>query len=211
MQAATSIYPNWLPAGECVRPGPKRRMFLAPLLAAYTFLVHTPTTQAMIVRMTIAELARTSDLVVITRVELVYGIPFGRHWAKARVVEVWKGPSIKTLTFLASPRSVCDTMYARMGETALLFLAKDRELGWVIQNAGNGRMPLYVEDGEHVLSYPDDPNELRLFRLSSRHHHEGIALDTVRDKVTEPQLDAANDEQSGSGARPPPARSTVPR
>ena len=108
---------------------------------------------AIIETPTIAELAKTSDVIVLARVESVTGHPSDLdRRAKATVTEVWKGPKTASVEFLASPTWVCDISDAKPDETVLLFLVKGKEAGWVINWAGRGRRPLRSLDGKTYVS-----------------------------------------------------------
>jgi hypothetical protein len=93
------------------------------------------------------------------------GLPvIGKRWARVKVSEVWKGPKIENVEFLASPcrepwRSRltgcddADKSDAKMGETVLVFLTKEDRAGWVIMNKGQGRIPLQLSDGRAFTTH----------------------------------------------------------
>jgi hypothetical protein len=91
----------------------------------------------------IAALVETSQRIVVAKVESVVGNDQdGDRRARATVMEVWKGPTLKAVEYSVTPTFECDIADAEPGEIVLLFLAKDDDLDWHIAWAGRGRMPL---------------------------------------------------------------------
>jgi len=112
--------------------------------------------QAMPIRFTIGQLAKMSDLIVVARVESIRGLPIiGRRWAKAKVTETWKGRVMAEVEYLVSAQDTCDIAGAEKNETVLLFLAKEKDVGWVIADSGRGRMPHCSLDGKRCVKYFD--------------------------------------------------------
>ncbi len=106
------------------------------------------------------ELVEGSDLIVLAEVESVTKPLIGERKATARVLEVWKGPPIETVRFIASPTWTCDISEAVEGETVVLFLARgDHPRFYTIAHSGRGRMPLRTVDG---LTYATFWREVRL-------------------------------------------------
>jgi hypothetical protein len=149
------------------------------LLATSLFLLFAVRACAMPLRYSLELLARTSDMIVVARVESIQGSRVtGKRWATARIREVWKGPKAETVRFLASRRreswsvliSGCydpDITDAKKGEVVVLFLANEKNVGWVVLNKGRGRLPLITRNGKEYLTYP--PCELRKIDIPDEH------------------------------------------
>lgn len=103
------------------------------------------------------ELPRESEIILVAKVKSVTQPLIGRRYAKAEVVEVWKGDQKERVEFLASPTWTCDVSEARKGETVLLFLIKGgKSRSFTIAHSGRGRMPLRTVNGkEFVTFWPD--------------------------------------------------------
>ena len=139
-----------------------------------------PSAAAMPVLYSISELARMSDAIVVARVESIHGLPLvGRRWATARVIEVWKGPPLDTVKFLASPTGFCDVASAERGEIALLFLSKGAGTRWQIENSGRGRMPLRFLGGKEYVTYLNVafPVDAKAQRLADDHSDQNSAVE----------------------------------
>jgi hypothetical protein len=103
-----------------------------------------------------AELAQTADVIVLARVASVREIAQNRSYASARVIETWKGVPGSKLEFLASPTWACDISDAVVGETALLFLTRDKSSrSYVIARSGLGRMPLRTIRAKRYATFWD--------------------------------------------------------
>jgi hypothetical protein len=142
----------------------------------------------MPIRLRIDELAKLSDAIVVARVETIRGWPLiGKRWAKARVTEVWKGPMMDNIEFLASGRDPCDISDAKRGETVLLFLTQKKELGWAIEHSGRGRMPLRTLNGKKYVTYCDVifPAETQRIRIPDEksEFNSAVELVTLRDRL----------------------------
>lgn len=115
------------------------------------------TAEAMVIPPKLAELAQSSEVIVVAKVVSIRGIPVvGHRWAKARVTEVWKGPSLTMVEYLISSNSACDISDAEPGESVLLFLTASGRNGRSIAWEGRGRMPLRPLRGETYASYFTD-------------------------------------------------------
>jgi hypothetical protein len=102
-------------------------------------------------------LVADSELIVIAKVESVSSPLIGKKYAKARVLEVWKGTNSVTVEFLASPTWTCDISQAKAGDTVLLFLTKsDESRSYAIAHSGRGRFPLRVVDGKNYVTFWPD-------------------------------------------------------
>jgi hypothetical protein len=109
---------------------------------------------AMVVRQSIAGLARSSDLIAVCQIKSVRGLElFGTRRAVASVKEVWKGPAVESITISIRPDSFCDISAAKRGEVALLFLHKENDGTWAIENSGRGRMPSCSLEGKVYLKH----------------------------------------------------------
>ena len=78
--------------------------------------------------------------------------------ATATVLAVWKGPAtLRQVHFVASPTWTCDIADAKVGETAILFLAHDdQQDAFVIMHAGRGRMPIEgAESDQRAVIWAD--------------------------------------------------------
>ncbi|MGO9467843.1 MAG: hypothetical protein ACLQVF_27205 [Isosphaeraceae bacterium] len=131
-----------------------------PALVASVFLLASHA-QAMPIRYTFQGFVEKSELIVVGRVDSIRGMHLARNrWARVKVIEVWKGPMIENVEFLASPRrepwrqwfaGCCydtDISDAKKAESVLLFLIKEEGVGWVIMNKGRGRIRLHTWDGK---------------------------------------------------------------
>jgi hypothetical protein len=102
----------------------------------------------------IAELAQRSDLIVIATVESVSEPTGEKVYATAKVMEVWKGPHVGKVEFLASGTWTCDISEAELGEAVLLFLTTGPESrSLMIAHSGRGRMPLRTLDGKRYATF----------------------------------------------------------
>ena len=102
-------------------------------------------TFAKVAAISLDELVQGSDVIAVAKVESVSKPLVGKHYAKARVMEVWKGSETNKVEFLASPTWTCDISEAKTGETVLLFLAKSgKARSYIIAHSGRGRMPLRI-------------------------------------------------------------------
>lgn len=127
------------------------------LLAVLTSVLTTSQVWAEVGRGRFDDLAKGSDIIVVAKIQSVRKPIFGKHYAKAKVIEVWKGKQTETVEFLASPTWTCDISEAKEGETVLLFLVKsDKSRSYVIARSGRGRMPLRdVNDKTYATFWPE--------------------------------------------------------
>ena len=114
----------------------------------------------------LSELVLRSDVIVVVTVtgtdfvgnEVAAGdekIPPVRL-AAADVVETWKGPVMRALTFYASPRHYCDLASAEKGEQLVLFLERHGASPvMTITHLGRGRMVLQEVKGEQFATIDD--------------------------------------------------------
>lgn len=72
--------------------------------------------------------------------------------ADASVLEVWKGPKVSKIRFVASPTWTCDASDAIQGEKALLFLFGKPGEPYTIAANGRGRLPLIIVEGARFLT-----------------------------------------------------------
>jgi hypothetical protein len=137
------------------------------LFATLLLMFLASTAWAMPLRHTLEGLIEVSDMIVVARVDSVRGSHvIGKRWATAKVREVWKGPETKTIKFLASRRreplpllvTGCfdpDVTDAKRGELVLLFLTKEKKVGWVVLGKGRGRFPVITRtDKEYLADVP---------------------------------------------------------
>src|SRR5688572_17287547 len=82
---------------------------------------------AKVASISFEQLVQNSDIIVVAKVESVSHPLIGKRYAKAKVMEVWKGTQTERVEFLASPTWTCDISEAKKGETVLLFLTKGGE------------------------------------------------------------------------------------
>jgi hypothetical protein len=137
----------------------------------------------------IDELVEKSERIVLAKVESVQDGPNQKvHRAKATVKEVWKGPKVETVEYRIGPKRYLDSSGAALGETVLLFLAKE-DGDWRIAWAGKGRMTLETQNSKEYLShwdiifpggtpsiaFPEDNKRLRYFK--------GVELKLVKELV----------------------------
>ena len=103
------------------------------------------------------ELVQRSDLIVVAKVESISPPLIDKRYAKAKVMEVWKGAQTERVEFLASPTWACDISEAKQGETVLLFLTKgNKSRSYAIAHSGRGRMPLRTVGGKsYATCWPD--------------------------------------------------------
>jgi len=117
--------------------------------------------EAKVAAISFDELVRGSSVIVIARIESVkprFLKPLGDQFARATVLEVWKGPSeLREVEFLASPTWMCDISGAEVGENVVLFLElESSSRHYKIMHAGRGRMPFRKVDGRELATiWPD--------------------------------------------------------
>lgn len=136
----------------------------------------------------IDELTAGSDLIVLARVDSVIGqVRLGNCRARATVLEVWKGRRVQAVDYDVTPRFECDISDAIVGETVLLFLAKDE--GWHIAWHGRGRMPLKTERGKKYLTYfmdvifPHNTRSIDFPKANADEFDVGVELKIVKKLV----------------------------
>ena len=105
--------------------------------------------QAEVAIVAFEHVVRGSDLIAVARVVSVeprLSDPRGHRFARASVIEVWKGSQeVREIEFLASPTWPCDMATAEAGETVVLFLERESsEPYYTIAHAGRGRMPIHT-------------------------------------------------------------------
>ena len=106
---------------------------------AFAILLTASQALAKVASMPFADLVANCDLIVVAKVESVSSPLIGKHYAKARVTEVWKGAKTNTVEFLASRTWTCDISEAKKGETVLLFLTKGgKSRSYAIAHSGRG-------------------------------------------------------------------------
>jgi hypothetical protein len=71
--------------------------------------------------------------------------------ATARVIDVWKGQSAKSVQFRASRSWTCDVSNAIPGETVVLFLADTQTVVPAIAYSGIGRLPVNNAEGTQTV------------------------------------------------------------
>jgi len=129
------------------------RLSLLPVVLAFSLA----TAFAKVAPVPFNQLVRQSSVIVLARVESVKPRllrPLGDRYARARVIEVWKGPAnLAKIEFLASPTWTCDIADAQVGETAVLFLQWDaRENRYNIAHSGRGRMAIREITGTQLAT-----------------------------------------------------------
>jgi hypothetical protein len=129
----------------------------ASLFIAFAILLTASQSLAMVTSIPFTNLIANSDLIVVAKVESVSSPLIGKHYAKARVTEVWKGAKPNTVEFLASRTWTCDISEAKKGETVLLFLTKGgKSRSYAIAHSGRGRLPLCTVSGKtYATFWPD--------------------------------------------------------
>lgn len=96
---------------------------------------------------TLEMLTRSATLVVVAQVENVTEKGNVRI-ATARVIDVWKGQSEGIVQFRASRSWTCDVSNAIPGETVVLFLVDNAQIGeTAIAYSGMGRLPVTKAEG----------------------------------------------------------------
>jgi len=76
--------------------------------------------------------------------------------ATADVIETWKGPRTRDITFVASPRHYCDIASAKKGERLVLFLERHENSPiMTIAHVGRGRMLLQEVKSEQFATIDD--------------------------------------------------------
>ncbi len=119
--------------------------------------VATSQTFARVGSIALDQLARESAIIVVAKVKSVSQPLIGKRYAKAAVVEVWKGDQKERVEFLASRTWTCDVSEARKGETVLLFLTKGgKSRSYEIAHSGRGRMPLRTVNGKEFATFWPD-------------------------------------------------------
>jgi hypothetical protein len=104
--------------------------------------------------LSLEELVRISDAIVIARVDRVSAPLIGKKWAFASVTDTWKGSTDSKIRFLASPTWTCDISEAKKGETVVLFLVKDKDpTRYVLALSGRGRMPVREVSGKTYATF----------------------------------------------------------
>jgi len=114
------------------------KLWLPVLLTlASTFPLH-----AKVISLSLEELIKQAELIVVAKVEKVSSPIDDKRYAEAKVTEVWKGAQTESVEFLASPTWACDVSDAVKGETVVLFLIKSKQSrSYQIAHSGRGRMP----------------------------------------------------------------------
>lgn len=125
-----------------------------PLLAILAVWLTATQAWSKVTSVTFEELARESEAIVVAKVERVTWPPIGKRYAKAKVLEVWKGAPTERVEFLTSRTWTCDISEAKKGETVLLFLTRSpNSRSYAIAHAGRGRMPLRVVEGQRYATF----------------------------------------------------------
>jgi hypothetical protein len=105
--------------------------------------------RAKIDPMSLDELLDASDLVVLARVESIES----PRTATARVLATWRGLPQARVRYDAAHTSTCDTSFAAVGETVVLFLTAPGQDGVRITNYGQGRFEVHrLGDGRDYAS-----------------------------------------------------------
>jgi hypothetical protein len=153
-------------------------------------LVLIPAAQAAgkVIPAEIAQLVDLSERIVLAKVESVQVGPDHKvRLARATVKEVWKGPKVETVEYVVTPRHRLDGSQAVLGETVLLFLAKE-DGDWRIAWAGYGRMTLETQDSKESLSYygvvfPAGTPSVALLEKKEGRSNQGVELKLVKELV----------------------------
>jgi hypothetical protein len=124
-------------------------------------------TLARVADLSLAELVKESELIVVARVIAVEDGPANtkRHnreypslkVATAQVLETWKGQAQREVQYVASPTWLCDTSYAAKGEKVVLFLTSwpGSRSFWIV-HSGRGRMPTRDTEDKSLAEIPLD-------------------------------------------------------
>ena len=128
--------------------------------ALYTVLFAWVATSQLFARVgsiVLDQLARESAIIVVAKVKSVSHPLIGKRYAKAEVVDVWKGDQKERVEFLASHTWTCGISEARKGERVLLFLSKGgKSRSYEIAHSGRGRMPLRTVNSKEFASFWPD-------------------------------------------------------
>jgi hypothetical protein len=136
----------------------------------------------------IDELVEASERIVLAKVESIQDGPNQKvHRARATVKEVWKGPKVETVEYRIGPRRYLVSSGAMLGETVLLFLAKE-DGDWRIAWSGYGRMTLETQDSKEYLSYwgvifPDGTPSTALSGDKKGRSDKGVELKLVKELI----------------------------
>jgi hypothetical protein len=136
----------------------------------------------------IDELVEASERIVLAKVESVQDGPNQKvHRAKATVKEIWKGPKVETVEYRIGPKRYLDSSGAVLGETVLLFLAKE-DGDWRIAWSGYGRMTLETQDSKEYLSYwgvifPDGTPSVDFHGDERLRSFKGVELKLVKELI----------------------------
>jgi hypothetical protein len=137
----------------------------------------------------LAQVAWESELIVVAEVKSVSPRGANKSYAKARILETWKGAPGKSVEFLAEPWWACDISEARIGETAVLFLVRgEQSRSYMLNASGGGRMPVRAVRGKRyatVLGNVILPPKIRTIRspFPAWPFGRAMRLDTFRELV----------------------------
>jgi hypothetical protein len=153
-------------------------------------LIPASQAHAMVIPPRIGQLAEVGEMIVLAKVDSVRGLAiFNNRRATATVTEIWKGPKAETVEYRVSPTFACDISDASLGETVLLFLAKDEKGRWEIVWAGRGRMPLRMIDGKEYLThfadviFPDETASIKTPEKNKDGFEGAVELKIVKELV----------------------------
>lgn len=122
---------------------------------AFMFFVAIESASAKIAGMSLVEMIKRSEMVVLAKVEKIEERKDFRR-ATATVSEVWKGRPIENVQFSALSTWTCDITSANVGETVVLFLAKGKSGDLEIMVSGRGRMPIKAIGSEQYAEFWKD-------------------------------------------------------
>lgn len=166
------------------------------LITSLCLILATTQSLAKVAFIQFSELIECSELIVVAKVQQVKSLSTGRHYAEAKISEIWKGKSAETIEFLASPTWPCDISDAKAGETVLLFLTKNSDSrSYAISHSGRGRRPVHVIDGKRVVFFgeviiPAETPTVKDEKAKGR-GVKWFDVETVQDMVATAQLKAS--------------------
>jgi hypothetical protein len=175
------------------------RQSMKSLLVTLVALLAAPQVFAEVAAISFEKLVQNSEIIVVADVEAVSKTLLGKRYAKAKVIEVWKGKPSEKIEFLASPTWTCDISDAKKGERVLLFLMKtDNSRSYAITHSGRGRMPFQSIAGTNCVKFASDvilPKELSAVDPPDRHYNSMFPVDPVKVRDVVTRLEQKRDKE----------------
>ena len=167
---------------------------------ALVVLLNAASARASVGAISIDELIRRSDLIVIATVRSV-DVENRVRIATAEVNEVLAGAPGATVRFIAQPQMRCSVATAVPGEQVLLFLktSSASEPAWIALY-GRGRLPLRSIDGERFAVWPGKvwPETLGLWEALEPSDERVVALDELIARIRKVVKEMAEDREASS-------------